>query len=95
MKLGLEAHLVLEKDNNLEKLSYNELLQVLNYYRQRAIELEFISVENEVRSRTLNGQMHDLNSEFQKMVDYYQNKEQSEQIEKPTIKDKTKEPKSD
>jgi hypothetical protein len=79
----------------MEKLSYDQLLELLNYYQRRATDLEFIAIENEIRSRTLNGKLHDLNAEFQKMVDHYENKQQLQQIEEPITKGQTKKSKSD
>jgi hypothetical protein len=79
----------------MEPLTYDQLLEILNYYKQRAVELELTSVETQVRSRTITGQLHDLNAEFQKMVDNYENKLKSEKIEEPTTKGQTKNQKSD
>jgi len=95
MKLGLEAHLVLERYNSMEKLSYEELQEIMGYYQQRASALELTAIENQIRLNTLNGKLHDLNAEFQKIVDYYENKQQTQQIEEPITKGQTKKSKSD
>jgi hypothetical protein len=79
----------------MEPITYDQLVELLGYYRKRTSELEFIAIENEIRARTLNGKLHDLNAEFQKMVDHYENKQQLQQIEEPITKGQTKKSKSD
>jgi hypothetical protein len=79
----------------MEKLSYQELQEIMGYYQQRASALELTAIENQIRLSTLNGQLHDLNAEFQKKIDYYENKQQLQQIEEPITKGQTKKLKSD